>query len=106
MPVGEMLDRMPAQELREWMAFASLEPIGEARGDWRAAQVAQMLVAVNMGKGKKPPPIADFLLRFGEPTEAEAEAEVQAKRSKVATSLSGLMGKIAGVVRRKPAGES
>lgn len=40
MTVGELLGRASSLELSEWMAYYSIEPWGEERGDLRAGIVA------------------------------------------------------------------
>lgn len=71
MTVGELLARASSRELAEWMAFAQLEPIGDRRGDYQAAQVAQVIANVNRDtkKRKKPYPVEDFLLEWEDPEE-------------------------------------
>lgn len=61
MPVGEMLERMSAEELTEWQAYARIEPFGEDRADLRAGMVASMVGNVNLKKGAKPFKPADFM---------------------------------------------
>lgn len=62
MTVGEMLSRMSAAELTEWMAFYKLEPFGDERADLRAGVVAATIV--NVHRTSKNDPIAqpmDFM---------------------------------------------
>lgn len=65
MTVAELLERMSARELAEWMIYDEIEPLGPERADWRAAMQASTLVNVMGGrKGKRYKP-ADFMPRFG-----------------------------------------
>lgn len=40
MTVRQLLNSMSSAELTEWMAYAMVEPIGDARGDVQAAIIA------------------------------------------------------------------
>lgn len=75
-----MLAELSAAELREWEAYAILEPFG---APWKQTALLAMLIAeANRDPEKKPDPfeMADFLP--GEPNvrviEGEAEAEPEA----------------------------
>jgi hypothetical protein len=46
-----MLARLTAREYEEWKQYDYLEPIGELRGDFRAAQMCQIMA---VGKVKVP----------------------------------------------------
>jgi len=67
---------MPATELSEWIAFASIEPFGEAREDLRAAliccTIANYIKAAN-GSKSKPCKIEDFMLKFDPPEQQSTE---------------------------------
>lgn len=55
---------MSSHEFSEWIAFASNEPLGNARSDLQAAIVASTIANVNRGKkGKTFKPI-DFIAKF------------------------------------------
>ena len=54
MPVAEMLARMSAHELTEWMIFDSIEPIGEPRADLRAGIIASLVWNANWTAKKTP----------------------------------------------------
>jgi len=79
MTVGELLARASSRELAEWMAFAQLEPIGARRGDYQAAQVAQVIANVNRDtkKRRKPYPVEDFLLAWEDPEEPAERQSVE-----------------------------
>lgn len=57
---------MTAKQLLEWRSYADLEPFDEKRDDYRAAQIAQMVLLVNLAKGKKLPTLDELVLRFGD----------------------------------------
>lgn len=76
MTVGEMLSRMSSKELTEWMAFASIEPIGESRQDLRIAMLCTLVYNAIKGKGKAAK-IDDFVLKFDPPKKQSME-EMQA----------------------------
>lgn len=51
----------------DWEAFASLEPLGDLRGDWHAAQITAMMFNLAVDK-KDRKQIQDFVLQWtGEP---------------------------------------
>lgn len=52
---------MTAAELREWMAFDRVEPIGELRADFRAGLVAATVANVHRGRGRQAFTPADFM---------------------------------------------
>ena len=70
MTVREMLARIDSLELSEWMAYASIEPIGEKRQDLRfamlACTIANLIKGAVGGKGK-PSKMDDFMLKFDPP---------------------------------------
>ena len=59
-----MLEQIPADMLTEWMAYFSIEPFGEERGDLRAGVVASTFANVMCSGSQKFQP-QDFLLEFG-----------------------------------------
>ncbi|MDQ1037276.1 hypothetical protein QFZ75_003692 [Streptomyces sp. V3I8] len=60
-----LLADIGSAELAEWRAYElTFGPLGGARGDVNAATIAAAIVAVNTGKGKRPPTIADFMPRW------------------------------------------
>jgi hypothetical protein len=69
MTVRELLARANSRELSEWMAFASLEPFGDARGDLQAAIVASTVAntARDPKKRRRPFAPADFVPDFDRP---------------------------------------
>ena len=72
----EMLQRMPSTEFSEWIAFASIEPIGDARADMQAAIIActfaNYFKAAN-GSKSKPCSIEDFMPKFDPPKQQSAD---------------------------------
>ena len=57
---------MSSKELTEWIAFASVEPIGEAREDLRTANLMALIANVNRDQEKKPEPFSpsDFVVDY------------------------------------------
>lgn len=51
MTVGEMLGRMSAREMSEWMAFAEIEPFGAYMEDIRAGTIASTIANVHRRAG-------------------------------------------------------
>lgn len=66
MTVGELLSRISSRELSEWIAYAQLEPFGEARADLRAGIVASTMAntARDPKKRKKPFEPEEFMPQF------------------------------------------
>lgn len=62
MTVRRLLAETGSSELSEWRAYEQLAgPLGGLRGDMNAATIAAAIVAVNRGKGQRPPKVADFI---------------------------------------------
>ncbi len=57
--VRELFDRF-GDELKWWIAYNELEPIGELRGDFRTGQLLAMVAAIGSG-GKARTDIGDFM---------------------------------------------
>ena len=75
MTVREMLSRLDSRELSEWMAYSSIEPIGEYRNDLRFAMLT--CTVTNLFKGAvghkgKASKLDDFLLKFDPPKQQAA----------------------------------
>lgn len=72
-----ILKQMPNAEFVDWIAYSRIEPFGERRADWRAAQLSVVTIEAARGimqmlagkKAKRPKPLkmADFLLKFEKP---------------------------------------
>lgn len=72
--LGELRQSMSISELRLWMAFDRISPIGDERNDYHAAQIAA--AAINSQRTKDPLTISSQLLRWNkedEPEEAEED---------------------------------
>ena len=67
--VDAMLRGLTSKQLLEWQEYAKLEPFDELRADYRAAQIAQMVLMVNLGKGQKVPPLDELVLKWGKVVE-------------------------------------
>ena len=59
---------MSSHEFSEWQVYASSEPFGEVRDDYRAALIACVIANANRDPEKQSEPfeVKDFLLNFGE----------------------------------------
>jgi hypothetical protein len=87
MTVRRLLAEVDSRELSEWMAYDSLDPIGDERGDYQAGVVAATLANVWRGKGQKACAPGDFVPRFGaEPPDQETLIE---KAKALALALGG-----------------
>jgi len=56
MTVNELLARIGAAELTEWMAYYNLEPFGDTRADIRSAIVASTVANTARDAKRKPQP--------------------------------------------------
>ena len=68
-----MLRSMSSSQLMEWVAYDSLEPIGEERGDYRTAAIRQDLWNIHRDAKIHPKgfPMSDFVLKWGDDIEGE-----------------------------------
>ena len=73
MTVRELLERVDSLELAEWVAFNSIEPIGDFRNDLHAGIIASTMANCHAPKGKSFNP-ADFM-----PLQDSNEPEVQSE---------------------------
>ena len=72
MTVGELLQRMPADEFQRWKVLERFDPWGQRRDDWRivllSAQIAGLAGAKKSAEKKLPNPLAfkavDCILEF------------------------------------------
>ncbi|NCG54918.1 phage tail assembly protein T [Serratia fonticola] len=69
--LGELRQSMSVSELRLWMAFDQLSPIGDERNDYHAAQITAAVF--NSQRTKDPLSIRDTLLRWNAEEDAEEE---------------------------------
>lgn len=61
MPVGRMMRELSSAELTEYMAFDSIDPIGEGRADLRAGIIAATVANHGMSPPRQPASPADFM---------------------------------------------
>jgi hypothetical protein len=84
---------MDSREFSEWLAFATLEPLGEQRADVRAA--AQMALLANLHRDRKrrrkPFALSDFLLDFDGPQRRphKSPEEMQALARALTLAMGG-----------------
>jgi Protein of unknown function (DUF4035) len=77
--VSELLDGMDAQELTEWMAFSTIEPLDADRADIHAAQVCSTTANVWRGSETKVLEVKDFIPDwYGETKKADNFAGLKA----------------------------
>lgn len=77
--VDELLGRMSARELSEWMAYAQIEPFGEKRADLRAGIVASTMANIYRGK-RKPFKAEDFMPEFERQEKAPEEMQAMLRQ--------------------------
>ena len=81
-----MLRSLTAKQLQEWLEYAKVEPFDEVRADYRAAQIAQMVLLVNLAKGAKIPTLEELVLKF-ETVQAATEAKPDWRKMKAITQM-------------------
>jgi hypothetical protein len=70
----ELRSTITASELKMWIAYDRLSPIGDWRGDVQAAQISASVFNAQRGKAN----IADLLLKWGgEEEEGEEDSELE-----------------------------
>jgi len=67
--VNELRNSLSASELKMWIAYDRLSPIGDWRGDVQAAQISTAIINTQGGKAT----IDEMLLKWGK---AEEEEEI------------------------------
>ncbi len=84
--VAELEHQLSARELREWEAYAKLEPFGPWRDNLHSATIAHIVANANRDPKRRPRPytIQDFFYIDPESRRAQIEAQTLAFfRSKV-----------------------
>ncbi|MFV8907052.1 DUF4035 domain-containing protein [Serratia fonticola] len=69
--LGELQQSISVSELRMWMAFDRISPIGDDRNDYHAAQIAAAVF--NAQRTKDPLSIGDMLIRWNAEEDSEEE---------------------------------
>lgn len=70
----ELRQTITASELKMWIAFDRVSPIGDWRGDAQAAQIAMATLNSQGGKYE----IKDLILKFGQQDETKEISELEA----------------------------
>lgn len=64
--VDNIARSLTAKQFINWEAYARLEPFGEKRADWRAAQIVKMIFDMAVVAKDRKYKLEDFLLKFEE----------------------------------------
>lgn len=64
---------MPEEHLAEYQLFYQEQPFGLWREDYRSAQIAYLLAAVNSDPKKSPPKLTEFMPFFAQEEEEKEE---------------------------------
>ena len=91
-PVGEMLRRMTASELTEYMAYDQIEPIGEPRADLRLGILAATVAnhsASPPRQAAKPVDFMPFAKAFEQPAAVISLEDPQARAQLLGKTLFG-----------------
>jgi len=78
MTVRELLSRVDSRELAEWVAYNSLDPIGNFRSDLQSGIIASTIANVNRGKNTSPFSPHDFMPVLDKPTKVDSVDEMKA----------------------------
>lgn len=89
---------MTAQQVAEWRAFYSLEPLGERRADAQAALLACTMRNIWRGKNAAAAKLGDFMLDFEPRLREQSEDEMK----RVLIQLTGMMGGEMPTTKGKP----
>ena len=71
MTVSELLARISARELAEWIAWYNIEPFGESRADLRSAIIACVVHNSHCTKKGQMKKVNDFMTKFGPPKQMD-----------------------------------
>lgn len=85
--VQKIARQLTAKQFQEWELYASMEPFGEMRADWRAASIRSMVfnMAVPV-KDRKP--MSDFLLKFEEVVKKPSAGQSWQEKKAIALSIA------------------
>jgi hypothetical protein len=72
--IRELFERF-GNELKWWVAYDTLEPIGEIRGDFRIGQLCAMVAAFG-GKEQRPKDFMPFLEHGEQPVQRQSDEEM------------------------------
>lgn len=70
-----MLASMSSRELSEWIAFYSIDPFDDGRGDLQAGVIAATFANIHRGKNQKPFSALDFMPYAEEERKAKSRQE-------------------------------
>ena len=84
--------RMPYRILRDWMAYAALEPFGEERADLRAGIVAATLANVHRGEKQKAFKPSDFMPKFGDAATPEHRQPTPEQLAQKVIAINRMLG--------------
>lgn len=73
------IEQIPEAHLREYQAFYQEQPFGLWRDDYRIAQIAYILAAVNSDPKGNPPKIGDFMPFYQDEKTDEVEDDGSAE---------------------------
>jgi len=71
---------MSSREIAEWVAYANVEPFGDARANWHMAVLALLLYNSNRAQDAKPLDAIDFMWKVAPPSPTKAQARREERR--------------------------
>lgn len=71
--LDELRQTLTASELKMWIAYDRVSPIGDWRGDARAAQISAAVFNAQGGKAE----MADLMLKYGQQDETEEISDLE-----------------------------
>ncbi|MFC0228068.1 phage tail assembly protein T [Serratia aquatilis] len=78
--LGELQQSMSVSELRLWVEFDKINPIGDERSDYHAAQITAATYNAQGGKVD----LADALIKWSEQEEEDEWADIEARFKQLA----------------------
>lgn len=91
--VDRMLRNLTAKQFADWERYAQLEPFSEARADYRAASIVQILANIHRGEKQKLYTLEDFVLKFGEAESAAPKRQTWQEQKSVFQVLAAAYSK-------------
>lgn len=82
---------MSVDEFEDWVAYNSLNQIGELRGDLRAAIIAETIANCNRAKGTRPYRRDEFMPFLQAEKEPQTDEEIATSVMQWAMVMNGLM---------------
>ena len=84
MSLAQCQREVSSHEFAEWSAYMQIDPMGEARADWRMAQLTSLVYNAVRGKGKKATETKDWLPKFDDEQTRQPVEQIKAELKLIA----------------------